>query len=270
MAACDPKQMVTFLQQHPDKAAAWSAVLGIRPDAIPDYVGGLTPVILRSDTYVTNHGFNAGRPTTIPAVLQAGTAVLVDSKGVPVTKCYCGNPLTAPVEHRRRQYVGATWSGFSASRITVIRAARTEIKIFTLVDPTTNQMFDRPSGTTGGRDQDSNAQRAPGGTDPVNLDGSWRSDDNAVGMTVNQSGDQTNFHWTLFNDSRGWRAGPRAEVCVVLADSVRIGRVQLTCHTAEFPDDKWNIYLDVIDRNHVSIPRDSHFFGPLSGSFGRT
>jgi hypothetical protein len=45
-------------------------------------------VLLRSDTVVTNHGFANGCSTTIPAVLQAGTAVLVDDKGVPVTKCY--------------------------------------------------------------------------------------------------------------------------------------------------------------------------------------
>src|SRR3954451_24161950 len=43
-------------------------------------------VVLRSDTYVTNHGWNAGHVTAWPAVLQAGTAVLVDRHGNPVTR----------------------------------------------------------------------------------------------------------------------------------------------------------------------------------------
>lgn len=75
IARCDAQKMVVLLRADPDKAAAWAGVLGIRPVDIPSYLGGLTPVILRYDTYVTNHGFVEGHATTIPAVLQAGTAV---------------------------------------------------------------------------------------------------------------------------------------------------------------------------------------------------
>lgn len=53
-------------------------MLGIKSNDIPAYVARLTPVILRTDTFVTNHGFAQGRATVVPAVLQAGTAVLVD------------------------------------------------------------------------------------------------------------------------------------------------------------------------------------------------
>jgi Domain of unknown function (DUF6777) len=129
IASCDPKQMVAFLQQHKDEAPAWADVLGIKPEDIPDYVARLTPVILRSDTFVTNHGFAQGRATVIPAVLQAGTAVLVDSRGVPVAKCYCGNPLTEHVKSLRQRYSGATWPAFSPTRVTVIQPAKTAITV---------------------------------------------------------------------------------------------------------------------------------------------
>src|SRR6185437_1446861 len=46
-ASCNPQQMVNFLGAHPDKAAAWASVLGIRSADIPRYVHGLTPAVLR-------------------------------------------------------------------------------------------------------------------------------------------------------------------------------------------------------------------------------
>jgi uncharacterized protein DUF6777 len=76
----------------PDKAAAWAGVEGITPADIPRYVVELTPVTLRSDPAVTNHGFANGTPTTLRSVLQVGTAVLVDKFGVPRVRCMCGNP----------------------------------------------------------------------------------------------------------------------------------------------------------------------------------
>jgi hypothetical protein len=87
--------MVAFLQVHPDKAAAWASVEKIAPADIPAYVAGLTPVILRADTFVTTYGFSGGRPTSFHAVLHPGTAVLVDKLGVPRTLCFCGNPVTS-------------------------------------------------------------------------------------------------------------------------------------------------------------------------------
>lgn len=39
------------------------------------YFDELTPMVLTSDTRVTNHGYHDGRPTPHQAVLQAGTAV---------------------------------------------------------------------------------------------------------------------------------------------------------------------------------------------------
>ncbi len=152
VSSCDPQKLVTFLQQHPDKGRAWASTLGITFDQIPEYVSGLTPVILRSDTYVTNHGFVNGVANPIPAILQAGTAVLVDKYGVPVTKCYCGNPLTPPSRCDKCTYTGPKWSGFNPGGITIVNKSTTIIDIFVLVDPKTGEPFTRPPGTDGGSD----------------------------------------------------------------------------------------------------------------------
>jgi hypothetical protein len=97
-ATCDRDRLVAYLEQSPDKAAAWAATLGIQPSQIRSYVATLTTVVLRSDTRVTNHGYVNSRATVIPAVLQAGTAVLVNQYGEPVVKCFCGVGLSGPVE----------------------------------------------------------------------------------------------------------------------------------------------------------------------------
>jgi hypothetical protein len=146
--SCDPAAMVAFLEANPDKARAWADVFGIRTDEIADYVAGLTSVVLRSDTAVTNHGFSNGRATTIPAVLQAGTAVLVDKYGIPRVKCYCGNPLTEP-QQKKVTYTGTPWTDFRPADITYVDPSPKVIVIIVLVDPATNDAFGRPVGTNG-------------------------------------------------------------------------------------------------------------------------
>jgi len=151
-SSCDPGQLVAFLGAHADKATAWAGVLGIQPSDIPTFVGDLTPTVLRSDTYVINHGFENGRATTIPAVLQAGTAVLVDAYGFPVTKCYCGNPLARPTAFERIVYTGPAWPSFSQTNITVIQSTTVVINQFTLVNVVNGAAFNRPRGTDGHHD----------------------------------------------------------------------------------------------------------------------
>ncbi|MDQ4118893.1 MAG: LCCL domain protein, partial [Actinomycetota bacterium] len=75
---CDAAKMTDFLRSHPSEAAAWAGVLDIRTTEIDSFVSTLTPVLLRSDTRVTNHGYVDGRVTVVHSVLQAGTAVFVD------------------------------------------------------------------------------------------------------------------------------------------------------------------------------------------------
>jgi hypothetical protein len=151
-SSCNKEQLITFLEQNPDKAQAWASTLGITIADIRTYVTGLTPTLLRSDTRVTNHGWKNGKITAIQVVLQAGTAVLVDDKGFPVVKCYCGNPLTPP-EAYPPTYTGPKWSYFDPDSLTVIENSVTIIDIFVLVDPGTGQSFLRPRGTDGAQDR---------------------------------------------------------------------------------------------------------------------
>ena len=50
LTSCDTGLLINYLAQNPDKGAAWAGVLGITPTQIPEYVGQLTPVLLRADT----------------------------------------------------------------------------------------------------------------------------------------------------------------------------------------------------------------------------
>ena len=152
-ASCNPQQLVSFLRVHPDKAAAWASVLGIQPADIPGYVAGLTSAVLRSDTAVTNHGYIDGHVTSFPAVLQAGTAVLIDRYGQPVTKCFCGNPLTKPLAYTNPTYTGKSWPSFSVTSVTYIQQTTTIENGFTLVNPNTGTTFHRPPDSSGSADK---------------------------------------------------------------------------------------------------------------------
>ncbi len=146
---CDAEKLVSFLESNPAKAAAWAATLGIQTSQIRDYVSGLTDVILRTDTRVTNHGYVNGVADPIQSVLEAGTAVFVDKYGTPVVKCYCGNPLTPPVLYSAPVYTGPLWVGFSTTQITIIQQSTTIINNYTLYDPSNGMTFTRTPGVHG-------------------------------------------------------------------------------------------------------------------------
>lgn len=158
---CDADQLVTFLEQTPAKASAWASALGITSTEIRDYVSGLTAVTLRTDTRVTNHGYVNGVANPIQSVLQAGTAVFVNKYGQPVVKCYCGNPLSAPLTYTTPTYTGPVWRGFAPNHITIIQQSTTIINVFKLYDPDTDTIFARPAGGDGGDDR---PYHGPGGT----------------------------------------------------------------------------------------------------------
>ena len=132
--SCDGKTLVANLQADQPRVTAWSGALGITPPDVPNFVNTLTPVVLRADTSVTQHGYLDGTYTPYPAVLQAGTAVFVDSYGEPTVKCYSGNPLTAPQADPQPRYVGVAWRTFQPTRVTYIRPTTIVIKEYTFID----------------------------------------------------------------------------------------------------------------------------------------
>ena len=126
LSACDPAPIADFLQAHPDKAAAWAQVRGIAATDIASYLGTLTPVVLLHDTLVTNHGFANGVATPRVSVLQAGTAILLDPTGVPVVRCACGNPLSAPptISLPSADVQGSRWDAYDPNGTIVVTAGQ--------------------------------------------------------------------------------------------------------------------------------------------------
>ncbi|WP_448640458.1 DUF6777 domain-containing protein [Geodermatophilus sp. URMC 63] len=146
---CDAAGMVAFLAEHPDRGAAWAGVEDVPTEEIDDYLATLTPVVLRFDTAVTNHGFADGRATPFQSVLQAGTAVLVDDAGVPQVRCVCGNPLGPPAARPSPEYRGDPWPGFALDTVVVVESSPAPVPAFVLVDDATGAVATRPVGTAG-------------------------------------------------------------------------------------------------------------------------
>ena len=152
-AVCDPQALVGFLEHNPDKARAFAAVFGIKPKGIADYVSGLTPLLLREDTRVTNHGFSDGVANPFDAVLQAGTAVLVDDRGVPRVRCACGNPLSEPTAiETAPSYSGDSWQSFDENRVLAVAPANQQIDSFEVVDVETGKSYEEAAGSGDVRD----------------------------------------------------------------------------------------------------------------------
>ncbi|MEU9114023.1 DUF6777 domain-containing protein [Streptomyces sp. NPDC048483] len=152
-ASCDVEQQIAYLENDQAKAKAFADAAGIDVGALPSFLRSLTPVQLLRDTRVTNHGFKDGKATPFQSVLQAGTAVLVDSHGLPRVRCACGNPLRPPTALRSdAKPVGTAWPGYRASNTVAVRASSTEVKAFVLYDPETGEYFRRPEGSEGSSD----------------------------------------------------------------------------------------------------------------------
>jgi uncharacterized protein DUF6777 len=156
---CDRETIITFLTDPANAAQAreWARVLSIQVADIPTYVRNLIPTTTTSDIRITNHTFENGKAVAFQAVLESGTAVLVDTYGKPVVRCRCGNPLLPPREVRSPRYVGTKWAGFSPTNIVVIQV--TNVQIFppggvgTIPPPDTEPPDTEPPSTAGGGDE---------------------------------------------------------------------------------------------------------------------
>ncbi|EPJ35966.1 hypothetical protein STAFG_6972 [Streptomyces afghaniensis 772] len=145
--SCDVARQIGHLTRDRARTHAFARVAGVSPASVPDHLRALTPVVLRSDTRVTGHGFRAGRALGHQAVLQAGTAVLVDDRGVPRVRCACGNPLRPPVALRGTPDTkGIPWPGYRPGRVIVVTPAPQVITTFTIVDVTTRTWIERRTG----------------------------------------------------------------------------------------------------------------------------
>lgn len=154
VSSCNVEKQISALQADPAKNKSFASVEGIQPSAVPAYLRSLTPVQLRMDTRVTNHGYRNGVATSYQAVLQAGTAVLVDSRGVPRVRCACGNPLLGPVAQQTTpKPTGDSWPSYRTQNVVVVAPSTTIINVFVIFDRDHDVWIARHKGDTGHRDQ---------------------------------------------------------------------------------------------------------------------
>lgn len=133
LTVCDKAKLKSFLARNDAQRKAWAGVLGISD--VDGYIDSLTEVLLAADTRVTNHGFKNGAAFSLQSVLQAGTAVLLDDRGVPRVRCQCGNPLLPPVlSSTKPKYAGQPWPGFDPNVIVVVQAAPAPITEITVIN----------------------------------------------------------------------------------------------------------------------------------------
>ncbi|MEO3974745.1 DUF6777 domain-containing protein [Streptomyces sp. CAU 1734] len=152
-ASCDVERQIRYLTDDPSRRNAFAGALDIEPGDVPRYLRSLTPVQLRLDTRVTNHGYRNGSATPYQAVLQAGTAVLIDDRGVPRVRCACGNPLDPPVAQKGTvKRTGDSWPGYNPSKVVVVEPAPGPVKEFVLYDGKNRDWIARPPGSDGDTD----------------------------------------------------------------------------------------------------------------------
>lgn len=151
--SCDVEKQIGFLTSDRSKARAFAQASGISQASVPDFLRGLTSVLLRADTRVTDHGFSKGQATSYQSVLQAGTAVLVDNRGVPRVRCACGNPLNPPSALEGNPGTqGRAWDGYRPAQVVVVTPAPTVITNITIINIVDNTWIERRIGDDGHHD----------------------------------------------------------------------------------------------------------------------
>ncbi|MFE3510314.1 DUF6777 domain-containing protein [Streptomyces sp. NPDC059155] len=151
---CDAARQTTLLHADTAKARSWARGAGISPTALPGFMSELTPVVLRADTRVTSHGYRGGAAARYQAVLQAGTAVLVDRQGTPRVRCACGNPLRPPIAAKGAVvHKGRAWAGYEPDRVVVVKPAAQTIASLVIVDVVSSTWIDRKTGSDGESDK---------------------------------------------------------------------------------------------------------------------
>ncbi|MCF1594659.1 DUF6777 domain-containing protein, partial [Streptomyces muensis] len=150
--SCDVRRQIDRLTADRAKGRVFARAAGISQGSIPGYLRGLTSVVLRADTRVTNHGFRDGTVTGYQSVLQSGTAVLVDGHGVPRVRCACGNPLAPPVDrHGGSGTSGRAWPGYRPDQVIVVAPTTQVITDITIIDIAHHTWIERPVGHRGHR-----------------------------------------------------------------------------------------------------------------------
>ncbi|MCP9956380.1 DUF6777 domain-containing protein [Streptomyces sudanensis] len=160
LPSCDVDQQARLLAADGARARAFAQAAGVTPGGLGAWLRDLTPVMLRADTRVTGHGYRDGEAVPQEAVLQAGTAVLVDGYGAPRVRCAAGSPLRAPADARPPTgYRGEPWPGFRPERVVQISPTQQVLDSLLLVNVLNGTWLEREIGTRGEADREPAAPR---------------------------------------------------------------------------------------------------------------
>ncbi|MHA4773740.1 DUF6777 domain-containing protein [Streptomyces sp. MSC1_001] len=151
--SCDVERQVSYLAADQDRTRVFAEAAGIPETNVGAWLRGLTPVVLRADTRVTNHGYRQGRAHAYQAVLQTGTAVLVDQYGAPRVRCACGNPLRTPAATPEGIHRGDPWDGFDPDHVIVVRPTTTVVTSLVIVNAVDRSWIERRTGSDGAEDR---------------------------------------------------------------------------------------------------------------------
>ncbi|MGW0859251.1 DUF6777 domain-containing protein [Streptomyces sp. NPDC002690] len=145
--SCDVAAQADLLTEDSGRARAFAGVAGIEAVQIPGYLRALTPVVLRADVRVTDHGFAGGAPTRFQTVLQSGTAVMVDSRGLPRVRCASGDPLAPAVPLTGRVADrGERWPGYAPERVLDVAPSTRVLESLVIADLVERTWIERPGG----------------------------------------------------------------------------------------------------------------------------
>ncbi|MFE4171796.1 DUF6777 domain-containing protein [Streptomyces sp. NPDC056909] len=153
VSSCDVERQIQLLTEDEVKAGAFAQGARVGQESVPEFLRGLTPVFLRADIRMSNHGFRDGAAAEFQSVLQAGTAVLVDGHGLPRVRCTGGSPLRPPiVAQGSMTHRGNPWPGYRPERVVVIDRTTQPLSSLILVDTVNNDWIERLTGTHGEAD----------------------------------------------------------------------------------------------------------------------
>jgi hypothetical protein len=131
--SCDPAALAAALLTN-GRAAAWARALDRHDGDAAAVLETLTSLVLRVDVLVDEHGWAGSGDSTHPAVLQAGSAVLVDDRGLPRVRCTSGNPLEPHTGALGENLAGTPWRWFAPSAVANVGPAALPLATFTAID----------------------------------------------------------------------------------------------------------------------------------------
>lgn len=145
---CDVERLAAMLTDDPEVTRSWADAAGVAPDRVAATVRALSPVVLTTDTAVTNHIYGDGTARAYQSVLQSGTPVLIDDRGTPRAQCSCGNPLLPPDRADDADYVGDPWEDFDSGSVIEVEPAEEPANRIPTIDLDSDEPVATPVGET--------------------------------------------------------------------------------------------------------------------------